>query len=170
MSGARGHWYLLSFTPISSVFATMYQTYEPIATLSGHKDTVTALEFSPDGRLLASAGEDGVLLIFSTLDWRSVYKFVDASPLSTLLWHPALEGCLFCGLRGGDVHTLRLNGSKVNFFHARLWNAHLHYLVRRVWRYGRTSTTGRFAAWRIILNGTFWLLDAEQPSSLPTTT
>lgn len=92
--------------------------YEPVATLSGHKGTMTALEFSPDGKFLASGSKDGLLFIFSTVDWTPVYELVDASPLSTLMWHPVSEGCLFCGVRGGDIHTLRLTGDTVkSFFH-----------------------------------------------------
>ena len=87
--------------------------YEPAATLSGHRETVTALGFSPDGKVLASGGEDGMLLLFSTIDWRLIHKFIDASPLLTLLWHPVLEGRLFCGFKSGDVHTLRLKGTAV---------------------------------------------------------
>ena len=120
--------------------------YEPMTTLSGHRDTVIALEFSPDGKFLASGGQDGILLVFSTVDWRPIHKFVDTSPLLTLLWHPVLGGRLFCGFRSGDVHTLCLNGTTVNSYDIRLRNAHFHFLIRRVWRCGQTPMTVLFVA------------------------
>lgn len=142
--------------------------YEPVTTLSGHRDTVTALEFSPDGNFLASGGQDGVLLIFSTSDWRLIHKFVDASPVSALLWHPVLEGHLFCGLKSGDVHTLRLNRAMVNFCRAFLSNTHPS--VRRVRRYGLIPMTTLFVAWHTIPGGTSWLLDVGELFSSHVTT
>ena len=134
--------------------------YEPVTTLSGHRDTVTALEFSPDGRFLVSGGQDGVLLIFSTTDWRLVHKFVDASPVLALLWHPILEGHLFCGFKSGDVHALRLNQATVSS--CRMCSNNTHPSVRWAWRCGQTQTMILFVAWHIIPSGIFWLLDVGE--------
>ncbi|KAF9786242.1 WD40-repeat-containing domain protein, partial [Thelephora terrestris] len=71
--------------------------------------TISALEFSPDGKVLASGCEDGSVTIFSTLDWKPLQTFIDASPSTSLVWHPQVEGLLFCGFRSGDVHTLQTN-------------------------------------------------------------
>ncbi len=42
--------------------------------LSGHTGLVTALCFSPDGRMLASGSYDGHLFLWDTRDWRIVHK------------------------------------------------------------------------------------------------
>jgi len=86
-------------------------------TLDGHGAAVTAMEFSPDGRFLASAGDDGVVLVFSTLSWAPVCRFVDVSPVSVLRWHRKKEKLLFCGHRNGDLHVLTMSKSMVLIRH-----------------------------------------------------
>jgi WD40 repeat protein len=44
---------------------------------TGHKDRVTGLDFSPDGRLIASASWDGTVLIRSVADGSTVLKLTD---------------------------------------------------------------------------------------------
>ena len=83
-------------------------------TLDGHGATITAMEFSPDGRFLASAGDDGVVLIFSTLSWTPVCRFIDVSPVSVLRWHRKKDNLLFCGHRNGDLHVLTMSKSMVS--------------------------------------------------------
>lgn len=72
---------------------------------SGHTNGITALEFSPDGRFLASGSGDGVLLVFSTSTWKPVRRFVDASSVNALVWHPVMPKTLIAGYASGDVHT-----------------------------------------------------------------
>ena|ERR1700753_18534 len=84
----------------------------------GHSNFISALEFSPDGKFLASGGEDGVVLVFSTSTWKPIKRFIDASPLTALTWHPSFPKTLMCGYRSGDVHT-------VNFESHLLVSAHL---------------------------------------------
>jgi WD40 repeat protein len=73
----------------------------------GHANDITALCFSPDGEFLASGSGDGVLLIFSTSSWEPVKRFVDASSINTLIWHPAFPKTVISGYASGDVHTMR---------------------------------------------------------------
>lgn len=84
------------------------------ATLEGHIATVTTLEFSPDSRFLASAGDDGVLFIFSTSSWSPVCRFLGSSPVSVLAWHQKNRYLLFCGFQSGDLHVLTMSKSMVH--------------------------------------------------------
>lgn len=74
---------------------------------SGHTNGITVLQFSPDGRFLASGSGDGVLLVFSTSTWKPVKQFVDASSINALVWHPVFPKTLISGYASGDVHTTR---------------------------------------------------------------
>lgn len=91
----------------------MTRRYEHEATISGQKETISALAFSPDGTILASGSEDGSITLFSTFDWHPFQTFADASPLTSLVWHPHIYGRLFCGFKSGDVHTTQINRSQV---------------------------------------------------------
>lgn len=93
----------------------MKTPYVHEVTLGDHEDSVTAMEFSPDGMYLASGSEDGVLLIYSTCDWKPIQRFVNASPLNSLTWGPFSDQYLFCGFKSGDVHTIRFDPVKVGF-------------------------------------------------------
>ncbi|KAF9790781.1 WD40-repeat-containing domain protein [Thelephora terrestris] len=57
-----------------------------VGTLDGHKDSINATQFSPNGAYLASGGEDGLLLIHSINNWRPLLRFVDASPITSLMF------------------------------------------------------------------------------------
>lgn len=65
---------------------------EPVvkATLTGHKDTVSLLSFSPNGKLLASGSLDSTIGLWSTETWERVFTFTDLyGEIMTLLWHPS---------------------------------------------------------------------------------
>lgn len=80
---------------------------------SGHANGITALQFSPDGKFLASGSGDGVLLVFSTSTWKPVKQFVDASSVSTLVWHPTIPKTIISGYASGDVHTTRFESHRL---------------------------------------------------------
>jgi WD40 repeat protein len=45
-----------------------------VGKLAGHKVVAACLQFTPDGRFLASTGGDGILRLWSTKDWSEVRK------------------------------------------------------------------------------------------------
>jgi WD40 repeat protein len=87
--------------------------YEHETILTGLKESIAALEFSPDGKFLASACEDGSITIFSTFNWKPLQMFIDVSPSTSLTWHPRIKGLLFCGFKSGDIHAIQTNRSRV---------------------------------------------------------
>lgn len=80
--------------------------YSLATSLSGHIDSINALEFSPSGKYLASGGQDGQLFIFSTKTWEPVKKYADVSPLTALAWHPTFPMTVICGFASGDLITI----------------------------------------------------------------
>jgi len=91
-------------------------SYELNVTLTGHSGTVTALQFSPDCKFLASGNNRGVLLIFSTSSWRPLKQLIGTSPITTVLWHNTERYLLLCGYESGDLHFLNLTKSSVRRF------------------------------------------------------
>ena len=85
---------------------------------TGHNNSIVVLQFSPDGKFLASGSGDGVLMVFSTSTWKPVKRYIDASSITTMVWHPTFPKTLICGYRSGDVHT-------VNFESHALVNVHV---------------------------------------------
>ncbi|MFN8548111.1 MAG: hypothetical protein U0527_09160 [Candidatus Eisenbacteria bacterium] len=64
----------------------------PLPALVGHSAFCTSLRLSPDGRLLASTGGDGMLRLWSTLDWsqHACFPIVTRGVLQ-LAWTPDSE-------------------------------------------------------------------------------
>lgn len=87
--------------------------YTLVATLDGYTNSITTTQFSPDKAYLASGSEDGSLSIHSVSNWEPLLRFVDASPITSLVWHPTSMGLLLCGCKSGDVHTIRFSASSV---------------------------------------------------------
>ena len=86
--------------------------YKLKAILHHHIDTITALQFSSCGGFLASGSENGIILIFSTQSWKPVKRFIDVSPVTSLLWHPSFPKTILCGFNSGDVHTACFEGNE----------------------------------------------------------
>lgn len=95
--------------------------------LGEHEESVTAMEFSPDGSFLASGSEDGLLLIYSTTNWKPIRRFIDASPLTALTWHPSGQ-YVICGFKSGDIHTIQFDPLKVNVAYEPFGRDTAHYV------------------------------------------
>jgi WD40 repeat protein len=87
--------------------------YELETTLSHHTDSITVLQFSPNGDYLASGSDNGVVLIYCTSSWKPIRRFIDVSPVSVLLWHNKTRNILLCGHRSGDLHLVDISESTV---------------------------------------------------------
>jgi WD40 repeat protein len=114
--------------------------YKLMVTLHHHTDTITALQFSPCGSYLASGSDDGVVFIFSTESWNPVKRFIDVSPVTSLLWHPSFPKTIICGFNSGDIHTACFEGSDMVRLLCWLWRSLLITVLqvesgslRKVW-------------------------------------
>jgi len=62
----------------------------PVLTFAGHQQTVRAVAWSPDGRYLASGGDDGQLLVWGT-DGVVRQRVAHPAAVSALAWSPENE-------------------------------------------------------------------------------
>ncbi|KAJ7454112.1 WD40-repeat-containing domain protein [Mycena latifolia] len=86
-------------------------------TLTGHSDSINTIEFSTNGRYLATGGEDAFLLVFNTRNWTFKKRYNAVSPVRGIAWHPGNPDVLSCGLANGLIHTIQLKNDLV-FEHA----------------------------------------------------
>jgi WD40 repeat protein len=72
---------------ILQLYQILYMRYRPKFRLDGHTDSVTAMEFSPNGLFLASAGVDGRLFVWSSDNGKCLQEVTQVSAgFSSLVW------------------------------------------------------------------------------------
>ncbi|KAF8208470.1 WD40-repeat-containing domain protein, partial [Mycena galopus ATCC 62051] len=74
-----------------------------------HRDPINTIAISCDGKLFASGGDDGFLLIFNAKSLRELKRFRVPSPVRAIVWHPAQPEFVTYGTASGVVSTLAHN-------------------------------------------------------------
>ena len=83
-------------------------------TIRQHYGSVNVLAFSPDGSLFASAGDDGLVIIFQgNGSGQEIRRFQVKAPVTTnnTTLAPPFGSTLVAGDTSSDVHTICLNVS-----------------------------------------------------------
>lgn len=78
---------LAAGTANGTTYILSTQTWEILLTFKGHMDWVFAMDWHPDGDILASGGRDGVIN-FWTLDGEPIHSFDTANAVYALEWSP----------------------------------------------------------------------------------
>ena len=85
----------------------------PAGTLTGtHKRGVQDVSFSPDGKLLASAGQDGAVVVWEVSSKTAKYSKSRPGEFTAVAFSPKADDAgdvtLAAGLEGGIIHILKL--------------------------------------------------------------
>ncbi len=93
-------------------------TGTPVATLGGpmgHKQRVLDVAYSPDGKLLASCGQDGEVIVWEVAGAKSSAKYSKSRPgeFTAVAFSPKADDgtgdvTLAAGLEGGIIHVMKL--------------------------------------------------------------
>lgn len=107
--------------PTATVFAVpsggnihlVKETGAPVGTLTGtHRRGVQDVSFSPDGKLLASAGQDGAVVVWEVASKTAKYSKSRPGEFTAVAFSPKADAAgdvtLAAGLEGGIVHILKL--------------------------------------------------------------
>uniref|UniRef100_H2YVS1 CDC20/Fizzy WD40 domain-containing protein n=1 Tax=Ciona savignyi TaxID=51511 RepID=H2YVS1_CIOSA len=91
-----------------------------VATLTGHSQEVCGLEWSKDGRHLASGSNDNIVNVYSSMETKPMYSFTDhQSAVKAIAWCPWQSNVLASG--GGSADR-----------HIRFWNTHNGSCIKSV--------------------------------------
>jgi WD40 repeat protein len=125
LRSVKGHELPLAFSPDGKLMALAADLLIKVCTgrtgpvLAGHLGKVRSLAFTPDGRYLASAGEDGRLILWDVAtNKRALLKEVPGKLNGAALPQQQADGksgpdlILACGNQNATVHVLHLGYSK----------------------------------------------------------
>src|SRR5687767_5773111 len=99
----------------------MYEDFERarhatlVAVLSGHREPITAMAWSPDGQSLASTSLDGVLNLWSLIGTEPRPRFqqklhvTPSAGFTSVAWSPNGE-YIACGATGGQLEVYEATG------------------------------------------------------------
>ncbi|MBN2085129.1 MAG: hypothetical protein JW748_07865 [Anaerolineales bacterium] len=120
-----------SMKKVGDVLLMDPKTGDTIQTLSGHADGVRSTEFSPDGKLLASADRQGVVILWDTDRREKVRSLTTGSPEKNGVNYYCLGGnsgrlafspdgkTVAAGMSDGRIHEWNsATGSKIRTFNA----------------------------------------------------
>ena len=71
-----------------------------------HLDSINAIAFSPDGSMMASADDQGKIIVTLTVNGRNVNTFsIAGASVTVLRWYSNDSALLFAGLRSGKLYA-----------------------------------------------------------------
>ena len=70
--------------------------------------SISALEFSPDGTLLAIGTNDGSITLVKTENLESLLRLRDNSPVASIEWHGRSPSSLLIGYMDGHIECLQV--------------------------------------------------------------
>jgi WD40 repeat protein len=104
---------LLGTDAASRIYIFATDSGEPVRTLEGHANAPRGLSWKPDGRLVASGGDDHSVKLWDPTPGGCLATFfVDAMPLS-LAFAPQ-SNCLAACDSGGNVHVFEIGNEIMN--------------------------------------------------------